>query len=123
MAFSHTQGTLFTSASPAAIFFREKDTCYVEQFPDRWCFPEGHMYHEVSANAIDPMLRRLLEESLLLGNDNFTALNFNSTRFDYIWRVAYHQLLSAMWSANDIYTGACDAAGAGTYVGIPYNVR
>lgn len=55
-------------------------------------------------NALDPMIRRLIEEALLLGNDAFSDLNFNSTRFDYIWRVAFHQLMQGAWSANNIYT-------------------
>ncbi|GLC33063.1 hypothetical protein PLESTB_000374500 [Pleodorina starrii] len=109
MAFSHTQGTLFSGAAPAEMFFRSKDLCYVTEDSDRWCFPEGHMYHEVSANALDPMIRRLIEEALLLGNDALTDLTFNSSRFDYIWRVAYHQLIQGAWAANSIYASAANA--------------
>ncbi|KAG2493479.1 hypothetical protein HYH03_008295 [Edaphochlamys debaryana] len=109
MAFSHTQGTLFSGAAPAEMFFRSKDACYVTKDVSRWCFPEGHMYHEVSGNALDPMIRRLIEESLLLGNDAMPDLNFNNTRFDYIWRVAYHQLMQGVWAANAIYTTAANA--------------
>lgn len=105
MAFSHTAGTLFSGAAPAQMFFRSKDQCYVKDYPGRWCFPEGHMYHEVSMNALDPMVRRLIEEALLLGNDADADLNFNSTRFDFVWRVAYHQLIMGVWDANGIYTG------------------
>ncbi|GFR48517.1 hypothetical protein Agub_g10412 [Astrephomene gubernaculifera] len=109
MAFSHTKGTLFSGAAPAEMFFRSKDVCYVTEDADRWCFPEGHMYHEVSMNALDPMIRRLIEEALLLGNDAYSDINFNSTRFDYIWRVAYHQLIKGSWTANTIYTTAANA--------------
>ncbi|GLI64845.1 hypothetical protein VaNZ11_008226 [Volvox africanus] len=109
MAFSHTKGTLFSGVAPAEMFFRNKDVCYVTEDASRWCFPEGHMYHEVSMNALDPMIRRLIEEALLLGNDAYSELNFNSTRFDYIWRVAFHQLIQGVWSANNIYTSAANA--------------
>ncbi|KAG2450719.1 hypothetical protein HYH02_004557 [Chlamydomonas schloesseri] len=108
MAFSHTAGTLFSGAAPAQMFFRSKDQCFVKDYPNRWCYPEGHMYHEVSMNALDPMVRRLIEEALLLGNDADADLNFNSTRFDYIWRVAYHQLMMGVWDANGIYTTAAN---------------
>ncbi len=49
MAFSHTKGTLFSGAAPAEMFFRNKDVCYVSEDANRWCYPEGHMYHEVGA--------------------------------------------------------------------------
>jgi hypothetical protein len=54
------------------------------------------------------MLRRLILESQMLAADDPASLlgSFNSTRFDYVWRVAYHQLLQGAWAANDVYTGA-----------------
>lgn len=62
-------------------------------------------FPQVSMNALDPMLRRLLEEMNLLANDALTAINMTSPRFDYIWKVAYHQLLAGLWVSNTIYEG------------------
>lgn len=62
---------------------------------------------QVSMNALDPMMRRLLEELELLANDADADINMTSPRFDFIWKVAYHQLLDGLWQSNDYYSGGC----------------
>ncbi|KAG2497251.1 hypothetical protein HYH03_004835 [Edaphochlamys debaryana] len=87
----------FASASFATEFFRAK-RCF--RYEQESCFPEGHVYYEVSRNGLDVMVRRMLAEMTLLSEDDDADVAYNGTRYMFMASVG----------GNDLYEGLQQAA-------------
>ncbi|PNW87648.1 hypothetical protein CHLRE_02g142166v5 [Chlamydomonas reinhardtii] len=82
-------GSLFAKQLHATLLF-EKKGCLRTSGDS--CLKDSDPFYQVSRNAIDPMMRRLMRECTLLSLDDLADVNANSTRWQYVWRVARSDL-------------------------------
>ncbi|KAG2487286.1 hypothetical protein HYH03_014127 [Edaphochlamys debaryana] len=79
------KGSLFAKQMNAAMLFEAK---HCLRGDGASCFSEGDKFYEVSRNAIDPMMRRLMTEARMMALDDLGDVNHTSDRWQYIWQVA-----------------------------------
>ncbi|GLI68263.1 hypothetical protein VaNZ11_012618, partial [Volvox africanus] len=88
-AHDHNTGSLFATAHHAQLLF-SSTTCLRD--PELACVSENDQFYEVSRHAIDPMMRRLMQEATLLSLDDLADINHTSSRWQYMWTVAQQDL-------------------------------
>ncbi|KAG2422329.1 hypothetical protein HXX76_016114 [Chlamydomonas incerta] len=82
-------GSLFAKQLHASLLF-EKKGCLRTSGDS--CLKDSDPFYQVSRNAIDPMMRRLMRECTLLSLDDLADVSANSSRWQYVWRVARSDL-------------------------------
>ncbi|KAG2486668.1 hypothetical protein HYH03_014723 [Edaphochlamys debaryana] len=87
----------FESTAFAQAFFKAKQCMRYEQHT---CFPEGHLYYEVTHNGLDAMVRRMISEMRLLSLDADEDVSYDSPRYTFMATVG----------GNDLYEGLQQAA-------------
>ncbi|GIL79405.1 hypothetical protein Vretimale_18290 [Volvox reticuliferus] len=106
-AHDNNMGSLFATAHHAQLLFSSTG-CLRD--PDLACLSENDQFYEVTRHAIDPMMRRLIQEATLLSLDDLADINHTSSRWQYMWTVAQQDLHDGVETLVDSYRSDALAA-------------
>lgn len=103
-----SSGSLFTNKAYPELLFRNKQCLRLPGEPIA-CVADTDAYYQVSFNALDPLVRRLLKEATFLVEDaavDHTLIDATQPRFQYMWNVARLDLAGGMQVMSRAYVDA-----------------
>lgn len=99
-----TQPVLFFDAATTNYIFYNTECLRVDQST---CLDFSSKYYEVTRTGLHVLVMRFIEEVTLLSNDDLRDVHPNSSRYDYIWRVASYDMFDGFFTASSMFSTYC----------------